>query len=342
MNKFKKAINELNPYFNKKININLSPPQHYRMRCEFSYKNSSYVMFDKQKNYIYMDRFNVASRPIFNIQPILLNFINDNFLISKNLFQINFRSNNENKILITLIYRKKVNNETLHAIDMLSAELDITIYVRSKNFVYKTNNENFYELVDIGSQQIKIFQSDKTFFQPNLYLYPKMVNFLIENIVNCSDLLELYCGVGSFTIPLSYKFNNIFATENNRESISMLSKTIDVNLIKNINFSRLNAEEVIDVYKGKSFRRLKDIVLTDYNFSHILVDPPRSGLDDKVIDLLNRFENIIYISCNLDTYIRDIKKLTNYKIEKLSIFDQFVDTEHLEIVSILKKINLVT
>ena len=56
----------------------------------------------------------------------------------------------------------------------------------------------------------------------------------------------------------------------------------------------------------------------------------------------DRFENIIYISCNLDTYIRDIKKLTNYKIEKLSIFDQFVDTEHLEIVSILKKINLVT
>ena len=46
MNKFKKAINELNPYFNKKIDINLSPPQHYRMRCEFSYKNSSYDLIE--------------------------------------------------------------------------------------------------------------------------------------------------------------------------------------------------------------------------------------------------------------------------------------------------------
>ena len=92
------------------------------------------------------------------------------------MFQINFRSNNENKILITLIYRKKVGNET-YTINKLSAELNITIYARSKNFVYKTNNENFYELVDLGSQQIKNFSIRKNVFQPNLYLYPKMVNF---------------------------------------------------------------------------------------------------------------------------------------------------------------------
>ena len=55
--------------------------------------------------------------------------------------------------------------------------------------------------------------------------------------------------------------------------------------------------------------------------------------------LVNNFENLIYISCNPDTYIRDIKLLNNFKVEKLALFDQFANTEHLEIVSILKKIN---
>jgi len=87
------------------------------------------------------------------------------------------------------------------------------------------------------------------------------------------------------------------------------------------------------------FRRMNNININDYNFSHILVDPPRSGLDSKVISLINNFENLIYISCNLDTYLRDIKLLKNYKIDNIALFDQFANTNHIEIVSTLKKIN---
>ena len=86
-------------------------------------------------------------------------------------------------------------------------------------------------------------------------------------------------------------------------------------------------------------RDRNNIDINAYDFSHILVDPPRSGLDLNVINLVNNFENLIYISCNPDTYIRDIKLLNNYKVEKSALFDQFANTEHLEIVSILKKIN---
>lgn len=50
--------------------------------------------------------------------------------------------------------------------------------------------------------------------------------------------------------------------------------------------------------KEREFFRLKDIDLDNFNFSHILVDPPRAGLDKSVIDLIKNYENIIYISCN--------------------------------------------
>ncbi len=65
---------------------------------------------------------------------------------------------------------------------------------------------------------------------------------------------------------------------------------------------------------------MKDIKIDEYSFSHILVDPPRCGLDNNVIKLINNFENLIYISCNPDTYINDLKLLKNFKIKDIAIF----------------------
>jgi tRNA (uracil-5-)-methyltransferase len=83
---------------------------------------------------------------------------------------------------------------------------------------------------------------------------------------------------------------------------------------------------------------MNDISLNDYDFSHVLVDPPRSGLNKNVIDILKRFENIIYISCNPETFVRDIEYLEDYKIDKLEVFDQFSNTPHLELIALISKI----
>lgn len=339
MNKHLSTISSLKPFYQKKIDVYLSPPIHYRMRCEFSYKNNSYVMFDKNNDYILMDKFNIVSESIYNIQPKLLKLINENQIISKNLFQVNFRSNNDGDILVTLIYRKPINDDLCKSIDRIGKSLGIMINVRSKKKLYKTHAIDFYERFNSKSLNLKIFQSDKTFFQPNKYIYPKMYEF-IENIIDSPrDLLELYCGVGSFSLPLSHKFKKVFASENNRESINMLNKSLVINNITNVCVARLNAEEVIEVFSGKKFNRMKDIKIDEYSFSHILVDPPRCGLDNNVIKLINNFENLIYISCNPDTYINDLKLLKNFKIKDIAIFDQFTNTDHLEIVSILQKVN---
>jgi len=339
MNKYLATTASLKPFYQKKIDVYLSPPIHYRMRCEFSYKNNSYVMFDKNNDYILMDKFNIASESIYNIQPKLLKLINENQIISKNLFQVNFRSNNDGDILVTLIYQKPINDDLCKSIDKISKSLGIMINVRSKKKLYKTHAIDFYEKFNSKSLNLRIFQSDKTFFQPNKYIYPKMYEF-IENIIDSPrDLLELYCGVGSFSLPLSNKFKKVFASENNRESINMLNKSLVINNITNVCVARLNAEEVIEVFSGKKFNRMKNININEYSFSHILVDPPRCGLDNNVIKLINNFENLIYISCNPDTYINDLKLLKNFKIKDIAIFDQFTNTDHLEIVSILKKVN---
>jgi tRNA (uracil-5-)-methyltransferase len=75
--------------------------------------------------------------------------------------------------------------------------------------------------------------------------------------------------------------------------------------------------------------------MQSYKFSHILVDPPRAGLSDETINLSKQFKNIIYISCNPETFMRDIVKLDR-KIESIGIFDQFANTQHLEVVALIK------
>ena len=166
-----------------------------------------------------------------------------------------------------------------------------------------------------------------------------MIAKVIDIIEEPKDLLELYCGVGTFTLPLSYVFNKVLATENNRKADKCLKKGILENKISNINSVRLSSDEVVELFDGRIFRRMKDIDLSLYNFSHILIDPPRSGLTNDIIDLLRLFKNIIYISCNPDSYLRDLTMLSDYEIKKIEVFDQFPNTDHLEIVSILTKKN---
>jgi len=281
-----------------------------------------------------MTSFSNASNTIQKVMPKLLNEINDSNSIKDKLFQINFRSNKNNKVMVTLIYHKNVES-LVDKIKEISKKLKIQIILRSKKYFFSTNDLFFEDRLNF--QNLKIYQTDNCFYQPNKFLVDKMISKVIDFIESPKDLLELYCGVGTFTLPLSTVFNKVLATESDRNSIKCLYNGLDVNDISNVDHARLSANEVTLLIRGKEFRRMKNNKISDYDFSHILVDPPRSGLTNEVIEIVKDFKNIIYISCNPGTYIRDINLLQNHNINKIELFDQFPNSEHLEIISILSK-----
>lgn len=335
MNKFQKATSLIQEYYKNDIVINLSPPNGYRSRCEFGYKNGFYTMYSSEGKILFLDTFAVARPSIQNLMPKLLDEINNSYDLKNKLFQINFRTNRKNKILVSLIYHKLLDDEMKCSANKISNKLDININLRSKNNLYSTDNDLLDD--EIENLETLLFQTDQSFYQPNHFHMPEMIDKAMSFIKDPRDLLELYCGSGTFTLPLRKIFNKIFASENNRQSIRCLNQSISKQNIKNIFYARLSAEEVFELFKGRIFNRMKGIDINDFNFSHILVDPPRAGLDSNVINLIKNFKNIIYISCNYETYIRDIYKLKDYKIQNIEIFDQFPNTDHLEIVSLLSK-----
>ena len=334
MNKLERFKKELNSIFPNKVITYFSPSSSYRNRCEFTYQNDKYVMYQDSEK-IYITTFRSAARQIQYLMPILLEQINKSKRIKTKLFQVNFRTNNLNEVMVTLIYHKEISDDLINEIKNLSSQLKIKIILRSKNFLFSTSSKYFKSAIEY--KNINLYQTDNCFYQPNKFLLDYMIKKVVEFIDDAEDILELYCGIGTFTMPISYTCNKILASENNRESIKCIKIGLDKNNIFNVTYVRLSDDEVYELLMGRKFNRTKDININKYNFSHVLVDPPRSGLTKKTIEMVGNFKNIIYISCNPETYLRDINFLKKHKIKKIELFDQFPNTQHLEIVSLLQK-----
>ena len=335
MNKLSKFCNELSNHTDIKPEIYLSPATGYRARAEFGFSKNHFTMVS-HKHKIYMDQSSIPHPSIQQLMPNLLSKINKSEIIKKKLFQVNFRTSGT-KVLATLIYHKPLEEDWIQAAkNIQDSLLNISIIGRSKKQKVIIGEEDLELLCNYANSSFKILQNDSVFFQPNFYLYSLMISFITKQLEDPRDLLELYCGCGGFTLPLASKFNKVFATENNRHSIRLLKESIKLNNLSNIQTARLSDDETASALANeRPFRRLENIDMQSYEFSHILVDPPRAGLSTETIKLSKQFKNMIYISCNPETFLRDMVKV-NRKIESIGIFDQFANTQHLEVVALLK------
>ena len=138
MNKFEKFNNEIKTYFRSEVVTNLSPSTSHRSRCEFSYYDNHYAMHGTNKKLL-LKSFPSAASCIKKVMPRLIKEINNSSELNERLFQINFRSNKDNKVMVTLIYHKKINESLIALINNLSKKYDLLLIARSKNFVYSTN-----------------------------------------------------------------------------------------------------------------------------------------------------------------------------------------------------------
>ena len=238
-----------------------------------------------------MDQSSIPHPSIQQLMPKLLSKINESAIIKKKLFQVNFRTSGT-KVLATLIYHKSLEEEWIQAAKHLQSSLEnISITGRSKKQKIVIGEEDLEVLCNYDNSNFKILQNDLVFFQPNFYLYSLMITFITKQLKNPKDLLELYCGCGGFTLPLASKFNNVFATESNRHSIRLLKESIKLNNLSNIETARLSDDETASALANeRPFRRLEKVDLQSYEFSHILVDPPRAGLSDETIKLSRQFK----------------------------------------------------
>lgn len=220
--------------------------------------------------------------------------------------------------------QENLEYETLFA-EMINVEAasgengEVSVY--SEELVEPTY-EVFYEM---GGENF--YFNAKSFFQSNKFLIKDLVETAIENAEG-RTALDLYCGVGLFSLLMADKFEKVHGVEANKEAINFARKNAEHARISNVEF---HDERV------KSF--LKENDLDDVDF--ILIDPPRSGVKRGTLENIAELEaeRITYVSCNPSTLARDLQILIekDYKIEKITALDLFPQTHHVETVVQLKK-----
>lgn len=327
-----------------------SEPENFRYRAEFRiWKNFdnennptlSYAMTSFDKKPVEINSCQIVSNEIQTIMPLLLEKIQKDEELRFKIYAVEFLCSTTQDILVTLIYHKKLDTNWEEKAKSLEKELNISIIGRSRKQKLVLNKEFIQDTLCIKEKDLKFHYQEGGFTQPNSKVNIKMIEWVLNNINSSeNDLCELYCGGGNFTIPLSFKFKKVLATEISKTSIKSAKTNCELNNIKNIDFIRMSSEEFVEALNEKrEFRRLKDINLKEYNFSTLFVDPPRAGLDDTTRKLAKNFEQIIYISCNPETLHRDLENLTKtHKIIRFGLFDQFAYTNHIESGVILNKI----
>lgn len=328
-----------------------SPEQHFRMRAEFRIWHTDtdmfYAMFerndDQQKTVVRIDEFPIASKSINDLMPKLLDELKAESILSKRLFEVDFLATLKGEMLVTLIYHCKLDEAWQKAAKILSEKLNIKIFGRSRGQKVILTDDYVVEALTVHERTYQYKQIESSFTQPNAIVCQKMLQWACDVAGQSDqDLLELYCGNGNFTLPLSTHFNRVLATELAKSSVYAAEWNIEKNQINNIQVARLSAEEFTQAFNGeREFRRLQEaeIDLKHYTFDTVFVDPPRAGIDDDTLKLLQRFERVIYISCNPDTLHDNLKVLTQtHRITRFALFDQFPYTHHVESGVLLEKI----
>ena len=337
--KHEQFLQALAPFGIPDAAVYASQPRHYRMRAEFRIWHEGdrcdYVMYrrDNPSQPVAIHEFPIASEHISGLMPGLLEAVNNNPVLKKRLYQVEFLSSTGGESLVTLVYHRSLDDAWEAEARALAQALNTHIIGRSRGKKHVLSQDYITERIAVHDRTWTWRQPEGAFTQPNAGINQHMLQWASDRLAPIGgDLLELYCGIGNFTLPLSAVCDRVLATEFNKTACRAAVHNIETNGCDNIALARLSSEEITSALNGeRPFRRLRDIDLTSYQFQSLLADPPRAGLDPATRELARSFPNILYISCNPETLFRDVAALAEtHQITQAALFDQFPYTHHME------------
>ncbi|MBN2852488.1 MAG: 23S rRNA (uracil(1939)-C(5))-methyltransferase RlmD [Clostridia bacterium] len=174
--------------------------------------------------------------------------------------------------------------------------------------------------------------SPNSFYQVNKIqtekLYSKVIEFAGEN--KNQTIFDLYCGIGTISLCVAKHFKNVFGIETVEAAVNDANINKEMNHIENVTFICNRAEDEIE-----------NLYMNNIKADVVIVDPPRKGCDQKLLDTINKMkaEKVIYVSCDSATLARDLKILceSDYIIKEIVAVDMFPHTKHVETVVLMSR-----
>ncbi|MDT2758320.1 23S rRNA (uracil(1939)-C(5))-methyltransferase RlmD [Enterococcus xiangfangensis] len=191
---------------------------------------------------------------------------------------------------------------------------DETIHLWGKEVINEKINEVSFEL------------SPRAFFQLN----PKQTKVLYQEAIAALDLstpktvVDAYCGVGTIGLSLAKQAKEVRGMDIIPQAIDDAKKNAEAMNLTNTHYEVGTAESLLPKWLKEGFAP-----------DAIVVDPPRTGLDDQLLKAIQESPSpqMVYISCNVSTLARDLVSLTKiYQVDYLQSVDMFPQTARCEVV----------
>jgi 23S rRNA (uracil1939-C5)-methyltransferase len=317
--KFKEEkVSELLKKFTGLEDINMYPikfkePFYYRNKVIFHGENKELGFYQEKTNKLVPIKECIITNSKLNV------VYKD---IQKYLYE------NKDERVDNLLLRITSLNEILVVLEGNIHEDRILPYLNNVSTIYLNNKlvrGNSYIEEELFGIKFKIYPS--SFFQVNyemmLVLYKTVMNFYKDK--NYDKVLDLYCGTGTIGMLVSSYVKEVIGVEKESSSIVSANLCKKVNNISNISFIHGKVEDKIDLFK---------------DIDSIIVDPPRSGLDNHTLEIIIKLspKTITYISCDPVTLARDLKVLKDkYQVLEVHPVDMFPNTYHVENVVFLER-----
>ncbi|NOQ41242.1 MAG: 23S rRNA (uracil(1939)-C(5))-methyltransferase RlmD [Desulfuromusa sp.] len=215
--------------------------------------------------------------------------------------------------------------------DLLKAEnlaADLLIKSGSKRKLINIRGDGVLQL-SADHPALKLRYAVGSFAQINLQQNRALVDIVLNlaALAGCEQILDLYCGMGNFSLPLARRARRVVGIEGSAVSINMARENGRLNQIDNVEFHSQSAEGALS-----HFTQQNPVDL-------LLLDPPRSGAIPVMKELIKTPVNrVIYVSCDPQTLARDLKLLVNggYEVISSQPLDMFPQTHHCESVTLLQ------
>lgn len=288
---------------------NISP---YNYRNKITLKVNNYKIgfyINKTHNLVEINKCLLANPAINASIPLIKRFNICNG-------EVTIRCNQNAEILIVINSQDNLNIDT----NYLKSQIKL-VGIVVNNKTYYGENSLFERMNNL---LFKI--SYDSFFQVNPFIASQLFQIIGDNIDSSDKVLDLYCGVGTLSLMAAKKAQKVLGIEVVPNAI--------INALFNARVNDLNNTQFVINDASTAISKIKP------DFNKVIVDPPRSGLTKNIIDVLLKIkpDEIIYVSCDSQTLVRDFTLLSSiYEIKKSYILDMFSYTYHIETILILTK-----
>ncbi|CRG96389.1 RNA (uracil-5-)methyltransferase, putative [Plasmodium gallinaceum] len=292
----------------------------------------------KDSNYPVFDR--VYKTGIWRLLIVRLNSKKE-LMITIQTYTLDQKKKKEIKKLLINRLTKKKDEQFMSFSDFKVVSLYLQEHDNSNDSTDQSLNEHLWgeEYLEEIILNNRFLLTPSCFFQVNHYscelLYKKVIDYISINKKKKNYLFDLCCGTGSISICAANELKeeiNIIGIDICEGSIISANKNAEINKIKNYKFIQGRVEELFA-------NEIKNIKENDSNII-VIVDPPRSGLANSVINILSAHQlinQIIYVSCNPITLINNVTNILfqneNLKIKNLAFVDMFPHTFHVECIT---------